>query len=352
MSAKIARMIFVLTMMFMMIHRNAIAQQGAFNPADCASKITYANGVRACFDLGYLDASGAWSTFDVYLPADWSFSSSNQSYPLLIWAHSGSYSQSTTKSVASDFASLAAANGFIVAVPEYRRSSYSQPINLAQLMSPPTNGSITQTFFASSSSDGPGFADFGDFVTLARTGPVAAAYHFSTSKISVGGGSSGGHVALVEATKAYPNATPFKCFIGMSTPMSLFAFGGTDPAWAKSRYVITAAFGANSDTLAGWSMYNSSGNPTERLNRFNANKAIIVHGQYDNIVPVAQAWQLNWELLARGKSTWLYIPSPAASNSYYGQAPQIADTTSEWSHALGSEVPGQTINIMNAYCKN
>lgn len=163
----------------------------------------------------------------------------------------------------AEFGKAIAKKGFIVANLNYTLApTYSQ-------------GSVAATPYVS----GPN--DIMAFVKFLNTSEVLSSIHADANKISIGGISAGGHLALLQATRP-DNTTNFKCVID--------AVGPTDLNTIKQQAllqltidIVNGVFGLNPPSVF---------SPAQNIASFKANHLLIMHAEQDNLVPFAQATEL------------------------------------------------------------
>lgn len=203
-------------------------------------------------DQPYPAADGRSNVYDLYAPADYR----QRPYPLLIWLHGGGWRLGDKADwLSRDIAMRAALAGFVVLDANYVLASPEHP---APYPAAPRDIAAFNRWVA---------AHLADFNATA------------TTRVSIGGHSAGGHLALYQATDA---DAPFRyaCVIDLAGIVDLTTLPrtGTVAPYAQD-FAPTEAM----RRLA---------SPRFRLADWRADHLLIVHSLRDTIVPVAQAQDL------------------------------------------------------------
>ena len=332
------------------------AGNGDFIPANCGNHGIY--GSKTCLDNMYSDGmnpSGLMK-WDLFLPPSWTPNTS-QCYPLLIWLYSGGWHEDTylnatevsaNRNLAQSIVNASAAaypndpsKQFIVAIPYVKLAKYRYPpATLNELKYPAANLNYTDRPFAIGSPNVPGIvptseglSNLSNFLSGARNPALAVHFKQDASKISIGGVSSAGHIALMEATSATSaSATPLRCVYLQSAPSNLVDISGRDVTWSSSKWLMFGAF-PRSDigTYNGQNIYYAN-SPIYRMSNYTATKTIIVHGVYDSLVPYSQAIDFyNSALYYTGRSPIMQSRQYNVTNTY-GQVPNDPNNLLPGSH--------------------
>jgi acetyl esterase/lipase len=274
-------------------------------------------GVRQCLNLTNINEndSAAVLTWHLYLPPNWSPTSPK--YPTLIWVHGGGWAKVFSTEFAKNkiepnelkFLLDMAAKGFVVASSDYNAIDYNPAFSYAtgtpaKLKSPEVNPAppneeryIGRAKIINGRTNYYGLTDVSDFADAGFKAAIAEDLRIDTGNVSIGGSSAGAYMALFEATKGRNN---YNCVIAASAPSDLEKYvpATTNPTpnydqdFLHGIGIINTAFCSNckgdfKTRLAAINPGNSA-----RLAMLKAQKMFILHGVYDNYVPVSQAINL------------------------------------------------------------
>ena len=249
------------------------------------------------------NANGKVYTFDLYRPVDWG---SMEKLPALLWVHGGSWTAGD-KDQESLTASKIAETGVSVFVPNY--SSEVRPYT--------------------------GHEDISEMTSLLFD--YAAGLNLDTKKISVGGVSAGGHLALLGGINSRET---LKCLLSVSGPRDLPYVMSESDSYPVSAFIISDVFGSGATTLGNLS-------PINKVNSINGSaKVLLAHQRNDNLVPLTQATRFSAALKSRGINV---------TESYYsaslGGLPAIRPTASQVSHLwTGTEYPDLVRSYFKTNC--
>lgn len=201
--------------------------------------------------------------FDFYYPNDYS---SKSNIPIFIWVHGGGWSGGD-KDADNEISEKIAKLGFFVINANYTLATIS-PTPYPQLTLPTTPYSL-------------GPDDINGLIAFVKSAILQ--YHGDINKITIAGGSAGGHLALYQATRA-DNSTTFQCVISAAGPSDLVS-GNNNQNYPVTKFIINYVFGNSLAVLT-----NSS--PTYQIQNLKTNKLLIVHQLQDNLVPIDHALRL------------------------------------------------------------
>ncbi len=201
--------------------------------------------------------------FDLYFPSDWQ---TRPKMPALIWIHGGGWTGGNRTSDVELLRAIAKSGIVVVSVEYSLATSYSYLDDYPMARLPATSYQV-------------GMNDVQSFVTMFTS--KAASVNIDVNKISIAGGSAGGHLALYQATNA-TNTFNFNCVISMAGPTILTK---TYVNYPVTNYIITKVFGNSISILQGMS-------PSFFISRFKANKLILIYQVQDNLVPIDQVLEL------------------------------------------------------------
>jgi acetyl esterase/lipase len=103
----------------------------------------------------------------------------------------------------------------------------------------------------------------------------ASEFHIDDRKISIGGGSAGGHLALMTAAAG---ATTFNCVISAAGPTDLVLAAQTTQ-FPATVWIVKSIYGDNQSVL-------KSNSPLHQVNNILARRVYLLHQEKDNLVPV------------------------------------------------------------------
>ena len=203
-------------------------------------------------DQVYPAADGRSNVYDLYAPADYR----GRPYPLLIWIHGGGWRLGDKADwLSRDVALRAALAGFVVLDVNYVLASPGHP---APYPAAPRD-----------------IAAFNRWVA----GHLAEFNATTTTRVSIGGHSAGGHLALYQATEA---DAPFRyaCVIDLAGIVDLTTLPRVGTV---APYALDFTPTEEARRIA---------SPRFRLADWRADHLLIVHMLRDSIVPVTQAQDL------------------------------------------------------------
>lgn len=212
----------------------------------------------SALDLKYPGANGDVS-FDFYHPADY-LSKSN--LPVFIWVHGGGWSsgdKADDRAVAQNIAD----RGFIV-------------LNLNYTLAPAVSPSIYPTPYIAPNPYTAGVRDILAAVELVKL--KASNFHIDSQKISIGGGSAGGHLALMTSAAG---ATIFNCVISAAGPTDLL-LATQMTQFPVTVWIAKSIYGNNESVLKAHS-------PLYQVDNIQARRVYLIHQEKDNLVPISHA---------------------------------------------------------------
>ena len=255
--------------------------------------VEFSQGVKAWRDVVYQQLPGYRPQIvDIYMPAD------TAPHPLILYIHGGGWIAGHTRhsGALADFpAALAslAAEGFTVASLEYRLSGEARfP---AQLQ----DANAALRFLAAHAAD----------------------YRIDPSRVALWGGSAGGHLSALTAlacrnTTLDPASAKDTCVKAAAIWYGVFDFKGmasTNDGDAAGRKLLGCDGPCTDDKLAAVS-------PVTYI-RPGAPAFLLIHGQDDHTVPVAQSHLAEAALKAAGVPvSAIYIPG--VDHSFIGKTPE------------------------------
>ena len=147
------------------------------------------------------------------------------------------------------------------------------------LAAPPTTAYPTVSPPAAVYTLGPD--DINELVTFVKTAILP--YGGDISKITIAGGSAGGHLALLQATRL-DNTTEFQCVISASGPTDLVSIF-QNQNYPVSSYLVGSTFVNILESLVKYS-------PVKQISNLKTKKLLLAHQNQDNLVPIDQALRL------------------------------------------------------------
>ncbi|WP_415062531.1 alpha/beta hydrolase [Bdellovibrio sp.] len=262
-------------------------------------------------DLDYPGKNGNVK-FDLLYPTDYA---SKKNIPVVIWLHGGGWAGGN-KDLDSATAEKMARLGFFV-------------INANYTLAPSPAGVFPQTL-APASSYRIGSDDVNALVSFVKTAIVQ--FNGDPNKISIAGGSAGGHLALVQASRP-DTPVKLKCAISLFGPTDLVS-AAKNTSYPPTQYIVKSIFGFDEGTQMGAS-------PAHQVANLNTEKVLIAHQIFDNLVPIDQALRMAANIRALKPKVLLtefYLNSPT-------QQPLMNPRPEQLTH-LGNE---ETTDGMLAY---
>ena len=107
----------------------------------------------------------------------------------------------------------------------------------------------------------------------------AAELPIDVTKISIGGSSAGGHLALLTASAG---ETTFNCVVSVAGPTDLVLATSATTLFPVTSWIVKSVFGENLAFLRQQS-------PIYQTQRLLARRVLLLHSSYDNLVPVEHA---------------------------------------------------------------
>jgi len=248
-------------------------------------------------DLKYPGVNGDVA-FDFYAPKDYL---NRQNIPVFIWVHGGGWSGGD-KSLDRAIAEKIASRGFIV-------------LNLNYTLAPAVSPTIYPTPYIAPTPYTVGVKDILAAVELVKS--KANDFHMDLQKISIGGGSAGGHLALMTSAA---QATSFNCVVSVAGPTDLVQATAPGSLFPATSWIAKSIFGDNESVLRAQS-------PLHQVNNIQAKKIFLLHAEKDNLVPVDQARSLYAAASPRFQNNIEMIilnnPLPAGYSYYYAPPEQL-----------------------------
>lgn len=201
--------------------------------------------------------------FDFYYPNDYS---SKRNIPIFIWIHGGGWSGGD-KDADNEISEKIAKLGFFVINANYTLAP-TTPTPYPQLTLPAATYSLGQD-------------DINGLITFVKSAILQ--YNGDINKITIAGGSAGGHLALYQATRP-ENSTTFQCVISAAGPSDLVS-GNNNQIYPVTKFIINYVFGNNLSVL-------SNNSPTYQIQNLKTNKLLLVHQLQDNLVPIDHALRM------------------------------------------------------------
>lgn len=264
------------------------------------------------------DGKTSKQKFDFYYPNDYQ---SRSNIPIVIWIHGGGWSGGD-KDADSSLAEKIAQLGFFVFNVNYTLATQLP-------MTYPQPALATSTY-----SIGPD--DIHQFVSFVKTAILQ--YNGDVTKITISGGSAGGHLSLVQATRA-DNSTQFHCTISAAGPTDLVSlFQNQD--YPVSRYLVGAAFGNSNSDLTKYS-------PTKQIINLKTNKLLLLHQIQDNLVPVDQALRL----AANVRTIKTNVPLTEFFLNTTNPYPLFNPTPEQVTHVDATEAFDAMVSYINQECR-
>lgn len=196
--------------------------------------------------------------FDFYYPDNYL---SKSKLPVFIWLHGGGW---TGGDKADDrlVAQKIAERGFIV-------------LNLNYTLAPSISTSLFPQAVIASSAYSSGINDIKAAVELIKL--KAKDFHIDLQKISIGGGSAGGHLALMMATTG---VTTFNCVISAAGPTDLLS-ASQYTQFPVTAWIVKSVFGDSVSDL-------KANSPYYQISNMHARRFYLLHQENDNLVPIDQ----------------------------------------------------------------
>lgn len=195
--------------------------------------------------------------FDFYFPNDYQ---ARKNIPIFIWIHGGGWSGGD-KDADQEISEKVAKLGFFVINTNYTLSTANMG-NYPQLTLPAAPYSE-------------GVEDIKELVNYVKTAILQ--YNGDITKITIAGGSAGGHLALYQATRG-DNITQFQCVVSAAGPTDLTSANSSDN-YPVTKYIVNSVFGINNADLIKYS-------PALQTNNLKTQKLLLVHQLQDNLVPI------------------------------------------------------------------
>lgn len=256
--------------------------------------------------------------FDFYYPNDYS---SKSNIPIFIWIHGGGWSGGD-KNADSDLAEKVAALGFFVINANYTLApTYVTPYPQLTL---PVSPYIT------------GQNDINELVKYVKTAILQ--YNGDINKITISGGSAGGHIALYQATRS-DNTTQFKCVISAAGPTDLVA-GNRNDTYPVTKFIINYVFGISEAVLI-----NSS--PALQVQNLKTSKLLLLHQLQDNLVPIDHSLRMAAQVTALKPGVSLFRAYLSDTNNF----PVFSPTPEQITHIENLNVKDSIASFVNQECK-
>ena len=254
----------------------------------------------------YTGSKGRKIGYEISYPTDYQ---SRSALPVVIWVHGGGWTGGTyldDTTIPRGLASL----GFIVINSEYTLAP----------VSPTTYPGLTLPAVPY----GVGPDDINVLSTFVRDN--VKSLNGDPTKLSIAGGSAGGHLALLQASRA-DNIVNFKCVVDLAGPTDLYyAVSNSNGNYPFTSWTIKSIFGENSAVLKARS-------PSELMGTLKAEKLAIFHQLRDNLVPIEHALQLSQRTTALGKplfhfygddpNSFIYRPTPEQLTHLFFDMPLV-----------------------------
>lgn len=234
-------------------------------------------------DLDYPGKNGHVK-FDLLYPSDYA---SKKNIPVVIWIHGGGWAGGS-KDDDSAMAEKMARLGFFV-------------INANYTLAPSPSGVFPQAV-APASPYSVGSEDINALVSFVKTAIVQ--FNGDPNKISISGGSAGGHLALEQASRP-DNPVKFKCAISVFGPTDLVS-AANNTSYPPTQYAVKSIFGFDKATQI-------RASPAHQIATLNAENVLLAHQIFDNLVPIDQALRLAANIRSlkpRVLLTEFYLNSP------------------------------------------
>lgn len=216
--------------------------------------------------------------FDFYYPNDFK---NRQNIPVLIWLHGGGWvggSKESDFEIVQKFAKL----GFLIINANYTLSNANLS-GYPQLTLPQTPYSV-------------GLDDVQGLVNSIKT--TILPYNGDINKISIAGGSAGGHLALFQATRS-DNMINFQCVISAAGPSDLVSGSKNQAYYPYTQFIINSVFGNNSSDLV-------RNSPALQMAYLKTNKLLLSHQVQDNIVPIDNSLRVASQVYINKPNVALY----------------------------------------------
>ena len=248
---------------------------------------------------------GVVYTYDLYYPNNWQTS---KKLPSLIWVHGGSWTggdKSGERMVAESIAS----QGVMVFVPNYRMTT--DPYN--------------------------GVDDISNMVKILFQSDIISALNLDETKISIGGSSAGGHLALMGAANS--QSAPLRCVLSVAGPTDLVTAIENQTFvrdYPGSTDIVRRVFGTNPDVLR-------KNSPSYTAHSFSrSSKFLLTHERQDNLVPFSQSENFSTILKNRGFNV---TENFLNDKNYY---PAIRPADGQYTHVFTDQ---QVVDIVSKYFK-
>ena len=269
---------------------------GSFGPSPDIMVINnsgFSNIQTSSMVSNYLGANGSPIPFELIYPSDWQ---NRTNIPVIIHIHGGAWSAGSY-SEDSKLAQAIASLGFIVINTNYTLAPKS-----------PTNYPVLSL---------PNIAYIGpdDITALVRyVTSKLVDIHADPTKVSIMGGSAGGHLASLEATRSSSTDIKFKCLLELAGPSDL-KYAANNSNYPYTAWIIKSVFGNNSNYLNSKSPAKSSS--------LRASKVAIFHQIRDNIVPIEHALQFSHSLKNKLSSSNLFNVYGREKNNFVGETQML-----------------------------
>lgn len=205
-------------------------------------------------DLKYPGVRGD-ITFDFYHPKDYK---NRKNLPVFIWIHGGGYAsgdKSDDRALAVKIAEL----GFVVLNLNYTLAQ------AATVLYPQTLPAMQPYSI--------GIQDILSAIEYLKL--HAQSFNIDPNKISIGGASAGGHLALMATTSG---ATVFNCTVNVAGPTDLL-LASQMLNFPVTAWVAKSYYGENESVLKAYS-------PLHQINQIQSRRMYFLHQVKDNLVPI------------------------------------------------------------------
>lgn len=243
-------------------------------------------------DLEYSGVNGPVK-FDFYHPKDFL---TKQNLPVFIWVHGGGWSGGD-KADDRELAQKIAERGFIV-------------LNVNYTLAPAVSASIYPTPYIAPNPYTMGVRDILAAVDLVKL--KAPDFHIDVQKISIGGGSAGGHLSLMTAASG---ATTFNCVISAAGPTDL-VLATQQAQFPATVWIAKSIYGDNLSVL-------KTHSPLYQVNNIQARRVYLLHQEKDNLVPIDHARNFTNAARSRfqGALEYTFLNDPLPAGTPYEYSP-------------------------------
>jgi len=224
----------------------------------------------------YTGSNGSQINFELSKPSDYQ---SRKNIPILIWIHGGSWVAGSYKDE-SALAQSIAKLGFVVVNVNYTLAKFNSVYPTLKIPNSPY-------------SIGPN--DINRLVQFVKD-------HYkevngNINNISIGGGSAGGHLTMLQATRS-DNPINFKCVLAGSAPSDL-NLGVNNQNYPYTSWIFQSIFGRDAKDLSYFS-------PSIQVTNLRAEKLALFHQIRDNLVPIEQTLQMSYQVKTKASNVDLF----------------------------------------------